>query len=592
MISRQLITWPLMGKRKKMTMTTDHEDPQRNLEEIGRRDHSFTSEYRIFGPPGCGKTTNLARQIRRAADKFGAESILVTSFSRTAAAELAGRDLPIPQDRIGTLHSFCYRALESPLIAEANVEAWNQKHPHLQITSANKNQQLDGEQIAEEESEQHHDGDALLFQLNAARGKMISRDRWPTSLKQFAVQWEEYKRTNRLFDFCDLIETALHELDSAPGNPSVIFVDEAQDLNPMQLQLIRKWGSKTKYFILSADDDQTILSFTGACPEAVLDPEIPEDHKIILRQSYRLPRSIHAASQLLIRQVSRRQEKIYLPSNAEGSCLEIGGTWKSPEYAILKTAVQQIERGRTVMLLASCRYMLRPLIQVLRKHGIPFHNPYRKSEGFWNPIRFSRGSAANRVLALLKAHPDCEERTFWNRNDLQLWIEKMYTRGILKPGIDIKKITHGGGREPVTWEFLAEIFDPSALDSLVKALDGDYRNLLDWWRKCLNASFHPQAQFPINVALVSGPQALKQPPKAIVGTIHSVKGGEADVVFLFPDLSRSAAKAYDGPASTRDSVIRLFYVGLTRARETVYVCQPASNMTIKMPRDMWSQPVP
>ena len=47
------------------------------LEDIGRRDHEVTSEYRIFGPPGTGKTTNLTRQIRRAVDRYGAESILV-----------------------------------------------------------------------------------------------------------------------------------------------------------------------------------------------------------------------------------------------------------------------------------------------------------------------------------------------------------------------------------------------------------------------------------------------------------------------------------------------------------------------------------
>jgi len=84
------------------------------IEEIGRRDHEVTSEYRIYGPPGCGKTTSLTRQIRRAVDRFGADSVLVTSFSRAAAAELAGRDLPIAGDRVGTLHSHCYHALGGP----------------------------------------------------------------------------------------------------------------------------------------------------------------------------------------------------------------------------------------------------------------------------------------------------------------------------------------------------------------------------------------------------------------------------------------------------------------------------------------------
>ena len=104
------------------------------LEGIGQQDHSATSEYRIFGPPGTGKTTSLTRQIRHAVERYGPDSILVTSFSRAAAAELAGRDLPISSDRIGTLHSHCYHALDAPEIAESNVGEWNRQYPHLAIT--------------------------------------------------------------------------------------------------------------------------------------------------------------------------------------------------------------------------------------------------------------------------------------------------------------------------------------------------------------------------------------------------------------------------------------------------------------------------
>ena len=63
-------------------------DPAEVLEGIGRRDHSVTREYRIFGPPGTGKTTHAARQIRIAVNRFDANSVLAISFSRATAAEL------------------------------------------------------------------------------------------------------------------------------------------------------------------------------------------------------------------------------------------------------------------------------------------------------------------------------------------------------------------------------------------------------------------------------------------------------------------------------------------------------------------------
>jgi superfamily I DNA/RNA helicase len=65
-----------------------------------------------------------------------------------------------------------------------------------------------------------------------------------------------------------------------------------------------------------------------------------------------------------------------------------------------------------------------------------------------------------------------------------------------------------------------------------------------------------------------------------VGTIHSVEGGEADVVFLFPDLSPAGDAAYQRSGPQRHSVIRLFYVGMTRALHTLYICRRASSMAV------------
>jgi hypothetical protein len=71
----------------------------------------------------------------------------------------------------------------------------------------------------------------------------------------------------------------------------------------------------------------------------------------------------------------------------EAQDLSRTGGYNSTEYGILKTAEEHMAQSRTVVFLASCSYTMKPLIQVHRKHGIPFHNPYRRSNGFWNPIR-------------------------------------------------------------------------------------------------------------------------------------------------------------------------------------------------------------
>ena len=560
-----------------------NEQASGTLEQIGERDHSVTSEYRIFGPPGTGKTTNLSRQIRRAAERYGAGSVLVTSFSRTAAAELTGRDLPIDADRVGTLHSHCYHALGAPVIAESCVEDWNRENPRLALTPAKKQSKLDGEEPSSEDgTELAKDGDAILQQLSRFRGLMIPQKGWPLTLRQFEEKWTGYKQALNLLDFTDLIERCLLDVAIAPRDPAVIFADEAQDLNRMQLTLIRKWGERANYFILAGDDDQTIFSFTGASPDAILDPDIPEDHKIILKQSFRVPRAVHAVANKLIRQVTRRQEKIYLARPEDGAVQRLStGTYKSTEYFILKSAEEHLRQGKSVMFLAACSYMLQPVVAALRKRGIPFHNPYRKSNGFWNPLRIGKkGSSASRILALLVAHRDFGEgHRPWTHGDVALWAESMAAKGILKHGMK-KKLQQYDPAQTATMERLDEIFETGALASLMDAWDGDYRALLDWWCRLVTADIRGRVQFPADVAAAHGPRALMDPPQVVVGTIHSVKGGQADVVYLFPDLSQAGDSQYNRAGVPHDSVIRVFYVGVTRARETLYICQRASGMAV------------
>jgi superfamily I DNA/RNA helicase len=114
------------------------------------------------------------------------------------------------------------------------------------------------------------------------------------------------------------------------------------------------------------------------------------------------------------------------------------------------------------------------------------------------------------------------------------------------------------------------------------ALEGSTADLLSWYRAHLAPDFRARIQFPFDIVTARGTAALCNEPKVVVGTIHSVRGGQADVVYLFPDLSKSGEEQYARSGASRDSVIRTFYVGATRARETLYICAAESGAAVSI----------
>jgi superfamily I DNA/RNA helicase len=135
---------------------------------------------------------------------------------------------------------------------------------------------------------------------------------------------------------------------------------------------------------------------------------------------------------------------------------------------------------------------------------------------------------------------------------------------------------------PLSAALLSRVFESAARESLLRAFDAGYPALLRWWTHHLEPEFRSRSAFPVDVALRLGPTGLVEKPGVTVGTIHSVKGGEADVVYLFPDLSKAADEQYQRGGDYRDAVIRVFYVGATRARETLYICSPESANAISI----------
>jgi hypothetical protein len=129
---------------------------------------------------------------------------------------------------------------------------------------------------------------------------------------------------------------------------------------------------------------------------------------------------------------------------------------------------------------------------------------------------------------------------------------------------------------------LAEVFEKGALDSLLEAQNRGYADLLHWWRLGVCGEFRKRTAFPCDVAVRRGPNGLVEEPSVVVGTIHSVKGAQADVVYLLPDLSKAGDAQYHRLGPEIDAVLHVFYVGMTRARETLYICSGESPMAMRI----------
>jgi DNA helicase II / ATP-dependent DNA helicase PcrA len=381
-----------------------------------------------------------------------------------------------------------------------------------------------------------------------------------------------------------MIEIAYENVDNALNNPSIGFFDEAQDFTPLELALIRKWGKQMEYIVIVGDDDQLLYSWLGASTDVFLAGE--PDIKKVLSQSYRVPRAVHAYAEKWIAQIANREPKEYRPRDYDGEVRTLkDGTCNNAD-AIIMDARKYIEQGKSIMFLASCTYMLQGIIKQLRKQGIMFHNPYRMKQGAWNPIRLNAGegkvSTIQRMLAYLAGCPEvAKEQRLWTMDEFKQWVEIVNSRGNLRRGAKALLKEKAGGFFEVDMQELTEVFEDTS--SFWDVLDNfGLDPALDWFRNNVQAAKAKSLEFPSTILRKERDiDCFSRKPQCIAGTVHSVKGGEADVVYLCPDLSVSGMQEYIKGGEGRDAVNRMFYVGITRARETLVLCGAATNYTVR-----------
>ena len=466
-------------------------------------------EY-ILGPPGTGKTTALISRVTDALDNG------------------------IPPDRIGLL-TFTKNAAE---VAKARIaEAFpGQKFPYIRTihsltfgelgldrkqTIQTKDTLAIADSIAlkmkANDQAPHEEGDRVFQVLHLAAAMRCSLEEAAMHDGGSGVDFQkvlmasqalaDYKNQTGKIDYMDMLSDFIAQGHTPPLD--LLLVDECQDLSKIQWDLIDMFDCPK---IFAGDDDQSIYQWAGADVHDYL-RRIRTGRQTILGTSYRLPRTVWHEANKVIQQVHDRVHKKWKPKDEEGQFL-----------AVPSEFIPGFTREGSYMVIGLFHFQLRHIRKRLKQEGTWFEESNGKS---------------SIPMPLVKAHTDWEHfrETGEIGPELVPFCRKFMSVDTLRYFF-FEKQNRKAGLRPI--QDLLYFAKPKTIR------DQD----VTYYRAAL-------AQVQKN-----------KRPRIRLSTVHKAKGDEADHVLLCAPSSKRARQMNHG---TRDELIRLVYVAMTRARHNLYV---------------------
>lgn len=532
----------------------------------------------VVAGPGTGKTKTLIARILYLLEQrnVGPGEITAVTFTNQAAQELKerltlqpGSKRNISRMHIGTFHSICLDFLKRQgreiFLADTSV-----------LTEIAK--ELCGEYGLSDTPVQ------LLNQLSLAKTGALSEPEERS--RQLLQSYQERLHHRGLCDFDDLLIETLkicrenqenRKKQSWERNFSYLMVDEFQDISPIQYELIREWNKNGKELFVIGDPDQSIYGFRGSDSGCFvkMQREYPETRQISLEYNYRSTGHILNSALAVIGNNPGMERKLK-PWKEEGTPVRIvEATSKGSEAVFAAKEINRLVGGmdmleaqnyfaqkgaagqrsfRDIAVLYRTHHQARLLEKCLQKEGIPY--VVRGREGFLeNPL--VQGTISFFCSLSEPEHPAYREeavKKLWNLEDSRISsgiydemaarYEKKWKR--TKP----KKLIQQWAEdleltEDKNLQMLADmaIFYNSTQEFLDAVLLGEEGEL----KRCGGKSYHGDA-----VSLM---------------TLHASKGLEFPVVILFGmEKGEVPLEREENPTDVEEER-RLFYVGMTRARE-------------------------
>lgn len=265
------------GRTRTLT-TVDEQRLLDGLDPAQRRAVTATSHpLAILAGAGSGKTRVLTRRIahRCLTGDADARHVLAVTFTRKAAAELDHRlrsfglrDLPAA----GTFHALAYAQLRT---------AWAGAGTAAPVLLDRKGRIL-ARILGNTKRVRPSD---LAVEIEWARARLVTPDTYanavrrvdrrslvePERIADWYRSYETEKRKRGLIDFDDLLARCADLIDDDPSFAAAqrwrfrhLFVDEYQDVNPLQERLLRAWMGDRKDLCVVGDPNQAIYGWNGA----------------------------------------------------------------------------------------------------------------------------------------------------------------------------------------------------------------------------------------------------------------------------------------------------------------------------------------
>lgn len=576
----------------------------------------------VIAGAGSGKTKVLTTRIAYLIDQgIPSYRILAITFTNKAAKEMKERLEKIVPDNmafVGTFHSFGLRIVRENYMHLGLEKNFTILDSDDVLTIIKKIMKDMG--IAKEECAPSYIRNRISFIKNemlsdAEVDKYFNTEPERIALKVYYEYLNVLKKNNSV-DFDDLLSLPVQlfmknkeVLAHYQEKFQYILIDEYQDTNEVQYKLTKLLGSGHKNIFVVGDPDQSIYMFRGANYKNILNFEHDYvDTKVIaLEENYRSTKMILDAANSVIKNNKDRKEKNLKSNKVLGAKVQVLRSYDEKHEITL--CIEEIKK------LLSDGYKANEIAVFYRTNGqarvveemfIKSNIPYKVVGSYYFYQRKEIKDLISYLRLILNHHDEISLRRIINvpkrkigpstiKNiEIESSINGITMFDAINKGKELEfknlilELTKDSESLSLT-ELIDDILEKSGMKKELeedKSLESDLRleNLMEF--KSITASFEERTgsvnlgDFLEEISLIADMSEHKEYENAVtLMTIHSAKGLEFDVVFLigmeegiFPHANSLMEK--DGIEEER----RLMYVGITRARDLLYLTNAKRRM--------------